>query len=328
MKSLFSSFLLFIFSQSLLAGGWVFGGGDQVGNKHNPWFLASQQKIQYCVTVDQQTISGDENQIHQLVSQSLEYWRHDFEKLNKIVSQKFKSMVSLSLPTQGFEEVSCHLRPALRFIFGTGSLSLDEKKFLSDFDFVAASVRTEYDEISLLGQGLIYIPSDLGPNSFVKFDQVERPWEKAGLLKRVLIHEIGHIYGMQHSDFGIMMSDYPETILKKKSYWAFTNTTNIPSTLLPQLNHLKSEDSTISHLEWGIKLVRVKEKLTGPETLFFPSGVTLEWSLAVKTPTGENQPMMIRSGPFLYESYSLHQNTIQKTKRMERQCRPRSCFKD
>lgn len=317
---------LFI-SQAAWAGGWVFGGGDQVGNKHNPWFLQSTQKIQFCLVVDGKSISANEIQIKELVLRSLEYWRSDFFKLDKLVPTRQKTN-QLSLPTQGFELVSCNQNPELRFIFGDGALSAEERSFLERYDFVVGSVRTDYDVDLLKGRGFIYIPSDLGPNSFVKPDQIERPWQKSGLLFRALVHEIGHTFGLQHYDRGLMMADYPERILKKKYFSAFTSVDNLPSTLLPQLNSLKIAEATVSQVEHGIKIVLVREKLLQPEVVYIPSGISLEWSITVKSTSGEIVPMLIRSSPFLYETYSLSQKKIQNLTRIERQCRPDSCIRD
>ena len=322
--------LVFCFMASLnsFAGGWVFGGGDQVGDRYNPWFLFSSKKIRYCVAVDQQTISAQESHILSLVSQALEYWRRDFEKLNTIVTISQNVSENMKPATQGFELVSCSSQPELRFLFGLGALSAQEKSFLSAYDFVSSSVRTDYDSQNLTGRGFIYIPSDLGATSFVKADQIKQPWQVEGLLFRALVHEIGHIYGLQHSESGVMRADYPETIIKKMFFSAFSKVDLLSSSIFPAESYLKISEGRVIHVEKNIKVVRAQLQLLERPVVYFPSSVTLEWSISSKDVSGKDTPMLLRSSPFLYEVYSVSDNKIKMTSQVVKQCGPESCISD
>lgn len=317
-----------LYNANTFAGGWVFGGGDQVGDKYNPWFLFSEQKIKYCVSVDQSTFSAQESEVQVLVAKALEYWRNDFEKLDKISPIKQNMLDNIRPAIQGFELVSCAAQPELRFLFGFGALSSQEKNFLSQYDFVASSVRTDYDSKNLIGRGFIYIPSDLGEKSFAKPDQISHPWKIEGILFRALVHEIGHVYGLQHTDLGLMRADYPETIIKKMYFSAFSKIEQLPSSIFANETDLKLSDARVINVEKNIKVVRAQPKLLESSIVYFPSAVTLEWSISSKNRFGEDEPLLIRRSPFLYEVYSVIENKIKMTSKVERQCRPDSCLSD
>lgn len=225
--------ILFFFSPSTWAGGWVFGGGSQIGDTFNPWFLNSTIPVTYCVSLSEKSVSISRERAEHLIAKSLEYWRGDFQKLFEIVKEPPSPISDIKPAIQGFQKIDCQFGADLNFLIGEGALSLQQKNFLRDYDLIAGSVRTDYDPKTMKGRGFIYLKSDLGSESFVKTDQVDRPWEKEGLFLRVLIHELGHVFGLQHTDRGLMMAQYPETIMKKTLAPGFLSAENIPSTLLP-----------------------------------------------------------------------------------------------
>jgi hypothetical protein len=329
---LIPSLLIFFSVFQVWAGGWVFGGGDQIGDTHNPWFLKTESQIRYCIELDGSTFSASHGQAKEVVAQALEYWRSDFAKLEKLIATSLAASepgpTAIRSATQGFAIVPCHENPELRFVLGQGHLSEAELKYVEPFNLIAGAIRTEYNSLHKKGRGFVYLASDLGSHSFVKPSQVDKPWSRPGLLYRVLVHEIGHIFGLQHSQRGVMRADYPETILQTKNSPAFQNLNNLPSSLLPELNTLTLADASIANVERSIKVYQGVQQLLTPDVVALPSSVTLEWSLAVKTPSGETKPLMIRSSPFSYETYSLVDGKIKNTRREEKQCRPDFCFSD
>ncbi|MBL7669715.1 MAG: hypothetical protein JNM39_04460 [Bdellovibrionaceae bacterium] len=322
----------FFWGPSLWAGGWVFGGGSQIGDTFNPWFLNSTRPVTYCVSLSEKSVSISRERAEQLIAKSLEYWRWDFQKLFEIVKEPPSPIAEIKPPMQGFQKIDCQFRADLNFLIGEEALSLEQKNFLKDIDLIAGSVRTDYDPKAMKGRGFIYLKSDLGPESFVRKDQIERPWEKDGIFLRVLIHELGHVFGLQHTDRGLMMAQYPETIMKKTLAPGFLSAENIPSTLLPSaatsFGALDFKTATVVDVDRNIQIISASSEKFLAFPRHVPSGLTLEWNLQITTPEGQKKPVLVRISPFLYEVYSLADGHIVQLKREYRQCRGVTCISD
>lgn len=313
-----------VLTQSAHAGIWVFGGADQIGNKYNPWFLESDKRIKYCIKIDESSFSANLAEVEELVELSINYWRLDFIKLQKLAAVGINDK---GLNLNEFKKVSCSENPDLRFLFGAGTLNETEKNFLGKYDFLGGSVRTDYDDQLLEGKGFIYIPSDVGPLSKIQVNQVQRPWKVKGLLYRVLVHEMGHVFGLQHSEKGVMMATYPELILKNEAYMGFSDITTLPSTVLPDSKNL--DLGKPMHIDNGIRVVKPSVSRPGQTDSYnLIDGVTIEWASVVLNSKGEKIPTLIRKSPFSYDTYQVINNEIKIISLLKLQCRSDICFSD
>ncbi len=206
--------LLMLLPSLALAKGWQSSGGELFKDAHNPWFVKNTSQVQYCVEVDASSVSLTQAEAIARVEEALLYWSTELAKLPNAAGGEG----NFALGGQTWARIACSAGLAdVRFLFGAGTLSKDEKDYLIDpSKFVGITVRTDYDETNLRGRGFVYISSDFGPHRYSagNTNLVDRAWKQTNLLRYALVHEIGHIHGFPHMGAGIMSETFLEQILQ------------------------------------------------------------------------------------------------------------------
>ena len=97
--------------------------------------------------------------------------------------------------------------------------------------YITLTVRTDYSN-KLKRKGFVYISPDRGDRAFRGINVLENAWTNndtdSKRLSKVLIHEIGHILGLQHNNTpdSIMHSQFPEQVVTEYSAlykgWGFS----------------------------------------------------------------------------------------------------------
>lgn len=204
-------------------GGWISSGGEVFKHKKNPWFLKNTKQVSYCVQFSENEFSIDATATLNLVQSSIQYWK---EQLNG------KSSLSLDLPsgglrnetaeiaTQDFQfNTTCKGTEDLIFKFGFNTLNTDEITHMKVPEkFIGLTILKEYDEINLKGTGIIYVTGDRGLHAYKKTskDVIDEAWKYPKLLQYVLIHELGHVFGLPHSGSGLMSEVFLDQLLIRK----------------------------------------------------------------------------------------------------------------
>lgn len=213
---LLSVFLISLIAQIAQAGTWGSSGGGLFKDAENPWFLKNTLSINYCIEVDQKGISLKEESIHKLTKLAIDYWKKELKGKGE----------RLGIGTQEFVfNDICSGDEDIRFQFGYETLTEEQLELFKKYgeapeDYVSLAVKTQYDRANLKGKGFVFISSDNGKNNYNygrtqnhKFE--ENLWSHEGILFRLLQHEIGHVFGISHTQNSFMSSRSPANMLKK-----------------------------------------------------------------------------------------------------------------
>ncbi len=217
-------FLIFVSLTSIAdPGGWISSGGEVFKNAKNPWFVNNTTEVHYCVVFSKDDFSIKEADALPLIAEGLRYWKQQLDG---------KAAISLDLPHDGlignFLEVAtqnfilnptCLGQEELVLKFGYGALDKDELAYMKEPEkYVGLTLRKSYDEVNLKGSGSIYISGDHGKNAYKKTskDVIDEAWQYPKLLQYVIIHELGHVFGLPHSGSGLMSEVFLDQLLIRK----------------------------------------------------------------------------------------------------------------
>lgn len=233
-KYIILTFAGILLSGQVLCNGWVSSGGDLVKDQNNPWWIANTPKVPYCIAHDSESFSASIETVTTMVQKAIQYWKDSFQH-NTIV---FEHDFHFKLATQDFQLVECSQSPPLIFKLGYGTLDPDEKQYIGEqFHHIGLAIRKEYDRKLLRSKGVIYLSSDQGPHQYADAQSVKQAWKYEGLLYRILLHELGHVFGLTHDqEIGwqkmkssqIMAANLAEHILAERYHRFYQSDLNLP----------------------------------------------------------------------------------------------------
>ena len=107
----------------------------------------------------------------------------------------------------------------VRFQFG--NLSAIQKAYLKRTygQVIAAAIRTDYDPLTLRGRGFVYVSPEFGELKPDIEGLKGSRWtqDNGRLLEKVLVHELGHIYGVRHLAGTVMDHEYVTKVVTEKN---------------------------------------------------------------------------------------------------------------
>lgn len=215
------SFLVLAWS-GVAAADWSSGGGFVLKDAHNPWFVQNTRKVTWCLQRDAAHFSVPEEKLVPLVEEVLAYWKAEFARSNQDHrGRPFKVLVA----TQEFVRGECADDVPLVLQFGT--LTPAQRQAIAKPEaLVGLAARTDYDVPKLKGKGFVYIAPDSGPAKpdvpMLGDTLPDGFWSlnDANKLKRVLAHELGHVFGVPHrgNEQMLMGENHPEWLLRN-GWW-------------------------------------------------------------------------------------------------------------
>ena len=203
------------FTQSLSSdeGGWSGNGGGSRDESDNIWFIGNDP-IKYCISKGEDfPLEG--KKILTLIESNIKKWLAFFESydlLNKKLAQgyahqrlnrlEFKDGKNRGLSTDFIYTNECK-EARLQFLFGVENKVIKNyKKFSSEHPYGLA-VRQKYDHKKYNHKGIIWI------DQFTK---------KEKEIEHILLHELGHIFGMKHDSVPVMDEKLSQFLGKKGDF--------------------------------------------------------------------------------------------------------------
>jgi hypothetical protein len=218
----------------------------------NPWWVKNTTDIHYCIQMDPTGISATRDVIENITDRAMAYWKQEFSRELQIfgASSELNTIFAMSgVGRQQQIKMTCDGTEDLRIQFGYGTLTPEQRAYLPDpRRYVGVAVRTQYDSNAMRGKGFILIASDIGPDALAREDLIVKPWRFPAVLFQILLHEIGHVYGVPHigPSYSFMNQEFPEAILDKKlePYLPLLTLDDVTSFFLP------SESETMCAETW------------------------------------------------------------------------------
>jgi hypothetical protein len=203
-----------------LAGNGSTGGGNIYGNQLNPWFLTNTKSVTYCVEIAPEFSRLSRPRVLEVISSAFSYWKEAFANYQSNFSHDFE--IDTRVGNQTFNYVE-HCSDAIDIKFQLGFLTDQQLlQFPNHKQILGLAHRTHYDEVNLKGKGFIYLAPEEGKLRPLAARMHATPWSFGNnfSLKYALIHELGHVFGLQddhYSDSGLMSAMFIELITSKEA---------------------------------------------------------------------------------------------------------------
>ncbi len=226
MRNLSLTALGLLASALSFAGNGSSGGGHIHGDQLNPWFLSNTTEVTYCLEISKDFSRIPEPKLRALVAEAFDYWKEEFAQYPTDRSSEVEEAgFEVKLATQNFK-LSEACTPSVDIRFQLGSLSPEQLLKIPNYkQTIGLASRTSYDTKSLRGSGFIYVAPEAGQLRPSSVNMHPKPWSSGThqALRYTLIHEIGHVFGLQDDHY----SSYDLDIMSAKFVEAITSTRNV-----------------------------------------------------------------------------------------------------
>jgi hypothetical protein len=182
-------------------------------DEKNPWFIQNTYQINYCIEIDEDNFGLKRQSLDWAIDRAAEYWQRQF--LQNDPWPENEAGLEVVLGTQEFFEVPCD-RPDVDLVLQFGVLKDDQREAIPfPNQTVSAAIRTTYDPRILKGKGFIYVAPAYGRLALRGMNVVENPWSNIRALELILMHELGHVYGVPNAvdEYSLMNPNFPRWLV-------------------------------------------------------------------------------------------------------------------
>lgn len=225
------------------AGGMTSSGGDFLTTENNPWFIGDEP-ISFCI--EQGDFTREISSSEALIEEAINDWINNLKKLN-IRPTPF-SLPDGKKKSLGFNfiKTGCSAKTDLRFLLGVSNSDVtNELKHLATYVVAFASKGITNDKTGR-AQGFIWLAPDMGKHIY-KGPAQNSFWLQDANFFNVILHELGHVFGLEHQPSGFMSSYGPSNAVlgidKQKSSVASLTAQNWLQTLQMNCGSIWGQDN-------------------------------------------------------------------------------------
>ncbi len=114
-----------------------------------------------------------------------------------------------------FQEVPCEGNPPLVFKLGvTDEEAATVLRYTAETT-LAFAYHAQYDPIAEESRGFVWLAADQGLKKYRGPQEQDRFWQEPASLYNILVHELGHVFGVQHIPKTLMDESFPVNAIAK-----------------------------------------------------------------------------------------------------------------
>lgn len=206
--------------------------GELTTTKNNPWFVGADS-AHYCVqfgdgagaAADQAAQKSINDQIDAAFAQwtdLLQTFRPEAPGTSHVPNGDFLAGNQVANLTRSFQRVACADDPEMRIKIGTWDKpDADFLQYTSRYT-AAYALRTAYSEETGRSRGFLWLVADSGPRRYKGPAPEGAFWSQGHYVQNVVLHELGHVFGVDHLSTTFMDAGFPVGVLASKldSAWS------------------------------------------------------------------------------------------------------------